>query len=102
VFAIPQPILAQVLKLKTTAPERLSQHEKEIADRICWCSLCNWLWVRNPHKLPDRCPHCHKRAWDRPLLTALIAASKTGQMPVLTPTDQLNQHQPRKELTNGQ
>jgi hypothetical protein len=102
VFQIPQPILAQVLKLRTTAPERLSQHETEIANRICWCSLCGWLWVRNPTKLPERCPHCHKRAWDRPLLTALLAASHAQPTPlVITETAKplLTTH---KEATNGQ
>ena len=74
-YSMPQTVLSAVLTIKNTTPERLSTSERSIADRICHCTECNYLWVRNPGKLPNRCPHCHRRDWDRPLLTALVAQS---------------------------
>jgi predicted Zn-ribbon and HTH transcriptional regulator len=76
VFSIPQDVLRQLLSVKNTTPERLSAHETEIASRICHCTLCHWLWIRRKKTVPDRCPNCHARAWDRPLLTAMLSAAK--------------------------
>jgi hypothetical protein len=84
-YEIPQTILTKLLTALKTAPERLSAQETSIAQRICRCSLCEALWVRRKTKLPDRCPKCHKRAWDRPFLDALMAAQ-----PVTTKPDQLS------------
>jgi len=80
-FELPQTVLAQLLSMKNTAPERLSHDETELAARICRCSLCAYLWVRRLTRIPDRCPKCHKRGWDRPFLNALLGASTP------TPTD---------------
>ena len=85
-FTFTQTVLQQVLSIRLTTPERLSAHETEIANRICHCTQCNNMWVRKRKGIPDRCPKCHKRNWDRPLLTAIIAAQtittpKTGSQP---------------------
>jgi len=71
---LPQPVLYQLLTLYQTTKERLSTSEQALATRICHCTLCAWMWVRRKSLVPLRCPHCHKRGWDRPLLTALLAA----------------------------
>jgi hypothetical protein len=71
-FSIPQDVLKQLLSVKNTTPERLSNHELAIAARICHCTLCDSLWCRRPKGIPDRCPKCHKRGWDRPLLSAML------------------------------
>jgi predicted Zn-ribbon and HTH transcriptional regulator len=75
-FYVTQDVLAQVLSIKSTTPERLSTHELAIANRICHCTVCNWLWVRRKSTFPERCPSCHSRAWDRPLISAMMAAAK--------------------------
>jgi predicted Zn-ribbon and HTH transcriptional regulator len=72
VFDLPKDILSKLLTHRNTNPERLSASEKAIADRIAHCTLCGNFWVRRKGKLPDRCPKCHKRGWDRPLLTAML------------------------------
>jgi hypothetical protein len=74
VFDLPKPLLKQLLTFKNTAPERLSNSELEIAGRICHCTRCDNYWVRRKHKQPDRCPACHARDWDRPLIAAMLAA----------------------------
>ena len=71
-FSLSQVVLRQVLSLKNTTPERLSAQETQIAERICHCVICDALWVRNPKRIPDRCPKCHKRGWDRPMLSAMV------------------------------
>jgi predicted Zn-ribbon and HTH transcriptional regulator len=76
VFSFAQEVLKQLLSIKNTSPERLSRHETEIAARVCHCTLCGYLWIRKFAKLPDRCPQCHARAWDRPLLTAMLTTQK--------------------------
>jgi hypothetical protein len=76
-YQIPQTVLAQLLTMKNTAPERLSHDEAELSTRICRCSLCAYLWIRRLAQIPDRCPKCHKRGWDRPFLNALLAAKPT-------------------------
>lgn len=90
-FSITQTVLSQLLAINNTTPERLSTHEAAIAQRICHCALCNNLWIHRVTKIPDRCPACHQRAWDRPLLTAMILADKTtstrhpSQVPIPDP-----------------
>jgi hypothetical protein len=79
-FAFPQTVLRQLLSAKNNAPERLSHQETAIADRICHCVLCDMMWIRRKNTVPDRCPKCHKRAWDRPLLSAMLAASVKDQI----------------------
>jgi predicted Zn-ribbon and HTH transcriptional regulator len=78
-FAFPQTVLRQLLSAKLNTPERLSHQEREITDRICHCVLCDMLWIRRKTNIPDRCPKCHKRAWDRPLLSAMLAAAVNTQ-----------------------
>jgi len=79
VYSFPQTVLAALLAMKNTSPERLSNSEMSIASRICHCTECDYFWVRNVRKFPDRCPHCHKRDWDRPILRAML-----GQQPLTT------------------
>jgi predicted Zn-ribbon and HTH transcriptional regulator len=78
-LSISQPILTALLTAKNTAPERLSDAERRLADRVCRCVLCGYLWVRRKGKLPERCPNCHKRSWDTPYLTALMSEEKAKQ-----------------------
>jgi len=66
-----QPLLRKFFTLYLTHPEQLTDHERQIAERICTCSLCDTLWVRRKMKTPKRCPRCHKHAWNRPLLEAM-------------------------------
>lgn len=80
-FSIPQTVLKQLLSMKNTTPERLSQQETEIATRIMHCTLCDSLWIRRKRLIPDRCPKCHKRGWDRPLLAAMLSASTLSPQP---------------------
>lgn len=83
-YDLPQDILSKLLTHRNTTPERLSASEKEIAERIAHCTLCDNFWVRRKGKLPDRCPRCHKRGWDRPLLTAMLAAKPSTTLPPTT------------------
>jgi predicted Zn-ribbon and HTH transcriptional regulator len=75
-FSLAQTILSQLLTAKNTAPERLSESEMNLAKRICHCVKCSGFWVRMKGKLPERCPKCHSREWDRPFLTALVNAQE--------------------------
>lgn len=76
-FDVPKTILRKILNVYHTAPQQLTQSEHGICERIVLCSLCDNIWVRRRKKLPDRCPNCHRRAWNRPLLEALLAARPT-------------------------
>jgi predicted Zn-ribbon and HTH transcriptional regulator len=91
VFDLPQDVLQQLLTTLNTNPGRLSDSEKQIASRICLCSDCRGFWVRRKAKVPDRCPQCSSRKWDRPFLNALLAAQPTTTNP----------HPPATEKTNG-
>ena len=71
-FDLPQTILNRLLTIKNLTPERLSNDEMQIAARVCHCTLCDSFWVRRLKVSPPRCPNCHKRGWDRPLLTAMM------------------------------
>ena len=88
-FSIPQDVLKQLLSTKNTTPERLSNQEIEIAARIMHCTLCGELWVRRKKSVPERCPKCHHRGWDRPLLTAMLTAQQ--------PTTQKNKKQEKAD-----
>lgn len=81
-FDLPQPLLRQLLTVKNTNPERLSTMEIDIVNRIRHCSLCDGFWVKRLRGEPPRCPKCHKRGWDRPLITAML----TSLRPTTTPT----------------
>lgn len=77
----------------------------EIAKRIMHCTQCDYLWVRKRKAIPDRCPKCHKRSWDRPLLSALMLAGNTtpsipaSQYNSQPHADALDQAIDRKETT---
>lgn len=68
-----QAVLRKLLTLYLTHKEQLTVHEQQIADRICSCTLCDWLWVRRIKRIPTRCPKCHRTAWNRPLLEQIRA-----------------------------
>lgn len=85
-FDLPKDVLKKLLSIANTAPERLSLSEKAIADRIAHCTICDNFWVRRKSKLPDRCPTCHKRGWDRPLLDAMVQASGQKSKPEKEPS----------------
>lgn len=76
-FDMPKSILRKLLTVYHTQPAQLTESESSIAGRIVVCSLCDNLWLRRRKKLPDRCPKCHRRAWNRPLLEAMLAATPT-------------------------
>lgn len=73
-FDVPKTVLRKLLNVFHTKPEQLTDSEQSICNRIVLCSLCDNVWVRRRKKLPDRCPSCHRRAWNRPLMEALLAA----------------------------
>ena len=77
-FSFTQDVLTQLLSIKNTSPERLSEHERKICDRICHCTQCTYLWIRKFTRLPERCPNCHARDWDRPLITAMLTTAKAS------------------------
>lgn len=64
-------LLIKVLHIYLTHPEQLTEHEAQLAERICTCALCDNVWLRRKKKLPQRCPTCHKHSWNRPLLEAM-------------------------------
>ena len=74
-FDLPQPVLEKLLIAFKTAPERLSASEAEISKRICRCTCCGAYWVRRKSRTPDRCPKCHRRDWDRPLIAAMMGTT---------------------------
>lgn len=81
-FDLPKDVLSKLLTYRNSSPERLSASEMTIAMRIVHCTLCDNFWVRRKNKLPDRCPNCHRRSWDRPLLQAMLdKASPTTPTP---------------------
>ena len=80
-FSLAQTILSQLVTARNTAPERLSDSEMTLAKRICHCVKCGAFWVRMKSKLPERCPKCHSREWDRAFLTALMHAESNSTTP---------------------
>jgi hypothetical protein len=68
-----QTVLRKLLTLYLTHKEQLTVHEQAIAERICTCTLCETLWVRRKRRIPNRCPHCHRTAWNRPILEQIRA-----------------------------
>jgi uncharacterized paraquat-inducible protein A len=68
-----QTVLRKVLTVFLTHPEQLTEHEQQIAERVCSCSLCDVLWLRRKKRSPQRCPRCHRHAWNRPLLESIRA-----------------------------
>ena len=95
-FDLPQDVLNKVLATYKQAPERLTPGEIEIAKRIEVCTECQAVWVRRIKNRPIRCPRCFSRAWDRPLINALVAGAKatTPATPNATPTTGHNGGQP--------
>jgi len=83
-FELPQTVLRKIRELYKANPLQMSSTEQHIGERIEICSTCNWCWYRRAKKKPERCPHCHSRAWDRPLIAALLEAHKVTN--VDTPT----------------
>lgn len=75
-FDYPKTILSKLLTHFKHSPERLSSQELDLAARVCHCTLCDNFWVRRFKKDPARCPECHKRGWNRPLLTEMLAAEQ--------------------------
>lgn len=73
-FDLPKDVLKKLVTTRNTAPERLTPSETVIADRIEFCTLCEYLWVRRKKASPPRCPSCHKLGWNRPLINAMLAA----------------------------
>jgi hypothetical protein len=69
-------VLRKVLTVYLTHPEQLTEHEQHIAERVCSCSLCDGIWIRRKRKSPQRCPKCHKHAWNRPLLESIAAIDR--------------------------
>jgi predicted Zn-ribbon and HTH transcriptional regulator len=71
-FDLPKPILAQLLSAFNTRKDTLSSDEQMLASRICFCTLCDYIWVRRLKREPDRCPSCHRRGWNMPLVNAML------------------------------
>jgi predicted Zn-ribbon and HTH transcriptional regulator len=51
---------------------QLTDTEKAIAERICVCAACNYIWLRQKNKAPKRCPECNSPHWDLPLLRRIM------------------------------
>jgi predicted Zn-ribbon and HTH transcriptional regulator len=73
---LPKTILRQLLTTLNTNKDALSASELALAQRVCHCSTCGYLWMRRRRGIPTRCPSCHTTAWDRPLITAILAAQR--------------------------
>ena len=85
-FELAQPVLRKLRELYKSNPLQMSDTEKHIGDRIEICSGCNYCWYRRAKKRPERCPNCHSRAWDRPLIAALVEAHKATHVDAPTPS----------------
>jgi len=77
---LPQSVLSQVLDAYRSRPETLTEGEILFASKIRSCALCFHKWVQRSRKSPLRCPHCHKRAWNRPFVNALTMAEAGRQV----------------------
>jgi predicted Zn-ribbon and HTH transcriptional regulator len=75
-FELPQAVLRKLRNLYKSNPLQLSPTEQRIGERIEICSNCDYCWYRRSKKKPERCPKCHSRAWDRPLIAALVDAHR--------------------------
>jgi uncharacterized paraquat-inducible protein A len=75
-YELPTPVLRKLRDLYKANPLQLSATEQHIGQRIEVCSQCNNCWFRRINKKPERCPACHTRAWDRPLIAALLEAHR--------------------------
>jgi uncharacterized paraquat-inducible protein A len=73
-FELPPTVLLKLRNLFRSNPLQLTATESAIAQRIETCSACEYVWYRRLKKRPQRCPKCHSRAWDRPLIAALLEA----------------------------
>ena len=80
-FELPDTVLRKLKNLFASNPLQLSETEQRLAARVEVCSACNCVWFRRAKRKPDRCPRCHSRSWDRPLVAALVEAHKTAPAP---------------------
>jgi predicted Zn-ribbon and HTH transcriptional regulator len=78
-YELPDSVLRKLKNLFASNPLQLSETEQRMAGRIEVCSACNRVWFRRAKRKPDRCPQCHSRSWDRPLVAALMEAHKAVQ-----------------------
>lgn len=76
-FDLPKSILKKVLTTFHTNRDALTPDEQQLALRICFCTLCEYYWVRRFKPDPERCPQCHKRGWNMPLVNAMKASTDT-------------------------
>ena len=74
-----QAVLRKLLTAYLTQKETLTQHEQNLAERVCTCTLCEHLWVRRIKRIPTRCPKCARTSWNRPMLEYLIASDTSNQ-----------------------
>lgn len=70
---LPRHVLLALRERMVTAANTLTQQEMEIAKRICQCSNCGNVWLRQRRKAPLRCPACHVWRYDTPTLDSLLA-----------------------------
>lgn len=76
-YELPNSVLRKLKNLFASNPLQLSETEQNMARRIEVCSNCDAVWFRRAKRKPARCPKCHSRSWDRPLVAALVEAYKT-------------------------
>jgi predicted Zn-ribbon and HTH transcriptional regulator len=101
-FELPDSVLRKLKNLSASNPLQLSETEQRLAQRIEVCSACNAVWFRRAKRKPDRCPRCHSRAWDRPLVAALVEAYNGSEKSQHSPAPQAGKPQPKttgKEAT---
>ena len=97
-FDLPKPILTQLLTAYYQRKDTLTPSEQEIARRIRVCGLCAYIWVARKNLNPKRCPHCHRHAWDRPLVTAMLLGPHPPIVAEVIPQKQITANaEPRKE-----
>jgi len=77
-FTFTKYTLQVLRKQALNAPDKLTPTELAIARKILHCTLCGNLWMRRKKVQPTNCPACHKAAWDRPLIQAILDAEDHG------------------------
>ncbi len=93
-FDLPKSILKQLLSARNTRASTLTDDEVQLADRICVCTLCDYIWVRRLRKFPERCPACHKRGWNMPLVNQMLYRESDTITATAVPRPQLKEVNP--------
>lgn len=91
---LPKSMLQKLLMRYNTQRDTLTPDEQGLCERICFCVLCGYFWVRRIRKTPKRCPDCHKPGWNMPFVAALIGRPPTDLMTEILPQRTLKEAPP--------